>query len=130
MFKRIVFILIAFVCVFFVSTGCSMRQKDTSGVEIDYKVEAVARQPFADGYKYAQASIKVKNSKQCSIFDVYIYYEIENKATGELAYGEKKIIDIDGLVACEEKEITLYIDEKFDPDTHFARITLLKYSEK
>lgn len=79
---------------------------------------------------YYTINLSITNNNDASIYNVYIYYEYEKLATGELFYAEKKIIGVNGLGAKETTQIVFNTDSIFDDVNYYSSIFVTRASFK
>ena len=136
LFKKIVCAVI-FGCVLFTMVACSsgkktadseaVNQKD-SDIVLDYNAEKGLRERVGDVYHYyTRVTGSIKNNRKQPIYNVYVYYEIE-QSTGELVYGETKVVGINGLQPGEQKPIQFRIETSSNEKT-VVRVVLSDYTE-
>lgn len=125
-FKKIVCVIMVCCCIPFVTIACG-KAKTEPGIDLNYTYTSNKERINDEYHYYTVVTGSVINNKKIPIYNLYVYYEIEHQ-TGELIYGETKIVGINGIQPGEEKPIRFRIEANTYTES-VVRVVISNYSE-
>lgn len=124
--KKIICVIILCCSIPFITTACS-KQKLNPIFDLNYTYTS-NRERVGEVYQYyTLVTGSIKNNMKMPIYNIYVYYEIEHQ-TGELIYGETKVVGINGIQPGEEKTIRFRIEANTYTES-VVRVVISNYSE-